>query len=266
MLHCTRSRLTHSQSKNSIKLLISTFTAFAMYLLFDLWLFNYGRRNVSIHKKRYFWWSLEIVCSLQQPVMAQSGLKFCAASSPWPMTSKRNYVCHGKQYTSYELYRTYISSVIRAVPEIILGGQWLFCPEGGYIITSSLSWGTRIFKCGGGSWYSNLSWGWAFVPFRMSLGWKSKKIAAPPPPPRIIYETALRLDCTTYRWTYMLLLTTWPWPSSSAVSHNNIFSSVLKTVRFLFISCRHVTLTFNLKIALWVTAAVGNLHTKLELL
>ena len=175
MLHCTRSRLTHSQSKNSIKLLISTFTAFAMYLLTSRLTSDFltmEDATCQFIKKRYFWWSLEIVCSLQQPVMAQSGLKFCAASSPWPMTSKRNYVCHGKQYTSYELYRTYISSVIRAVPEIILGGQWLFCPEGGYIITSSLSWGTRIFKCGGSSWYwySDLSWGVGVCAFPHVLG------------------------------------------------------------------------------------------------
>ena len=31
-----------------------------------------------------------------------------------------------------------------------------------------------------GSWYSDLSWGWAFVPFHMSWGWRSqKKIATP---------------------------------------------------------------------------------------
>ena len=31
------------------------------------------------------------------------------------------------------------------------------------------------------SWYSDLSWGWAFVPFRMCWGWRSQKIAAHPP-------------------------------------------------------------------------------------
>jgi len=38
------------------------------------------------------------------------------------------------------------------------------------------------------SWYSDLSWGWAFVPFCMSWGWRSPKKL---PPLRIISGTAL---------------------------------------------------------------------------
>jgi len=62
--------------------------------------------------------------------------------------------------------------------------QRFFCPEGGCVITSSLSWGTRIFKRVNiiWSWYSDLSWGWAFVPFRMSWIWRSQKNCHPPLP------------------------------------------------------------------------------------
>jgi len=32
----------------------------------------------------------------------------------------------------------------------------------------------------GDSWYSDLSWGWAFVPFRISWGWRSQQNCGPP--------------------------------------------------------------------------------------
>ena len=46
------------------------------------------------------------------------------------------------------------------------------------------------------SWYSDLSWGWAFVPFCMSWGWRSPK-KLPPPEDNFWnspYNTAPRTD------------------------------------------------------------------------
>jgi len=48
-----------------------------------------------------------------------------------------------------------------------------------------------MFKCGGGSWYSDLSWGVGVCALPHVLGWRSQKIAALPL--RIISGTTLTL-------------------------------------------------------------------------
>jgi len=58
-------------------------------------------------------------------------------------------------------------------------GRQRFFLSGGWMHNNVKFVLTRIFKCGGGSWYSDLSRGWAFVLFRMSWGWRSQKKLPP---------------------------------------------------------------------------------------
>ena len=81
-------------------------------------------------------------------------------------------------------YKGQLSVPVRAVPEVILRGR------GGNVFLS-VGWMHNNVKFVMKdediqvntiqSWYSDLSWGWAFVPFCMSWGRRSKKNCRPPP-------------------------------------------------------------------------------------